>query len=108
MNSANCTQCLPVVPPITVRSDYLHNGGNKFHEERRNLQKRRPEGMNEVDQKPFDMGPIMILKGTRQRLAPADGLDITIYETVATTYSNPKAIVLNTNLISHDHQVTIS
>jgi hypothetical protein len=66
MNSANCTQCLPVVTPITTRSDYLHNGGNKLHEERWNLEKRGPEGMNEVDQKPFDVGPIMILKETRQ------------------------------------------
>jgi hypothetical protein len=54
------------VTPITTRSDYLHNGGNKLHEERWNLEKRGPEGMNEVDQKPFDVGPIMILKETRQ------------------------------------------
>lgn len=66
MNSTNCTQCLSVVPPKTARSNRLHNGGDKFDEERWNLQKRGPEGMYEVDQKPFDMEPIMILKGTRQ------------------------------------------
>ena len=48
---------MSIIPTVI----YLDNWSDELNQERFNFKKRWPEGVDEVDQQPFDMGTIMIL-----------------------------------------------